>query len=72
MGAHWNITNIMEAVGLFEMLSKSIYCPFIKKIFFKRMSRDFPGGIVDKNPPANAGDTGLIPGLGGSHMPWSG
>ena len=27
-------------------------------------SRDFPGGPVGKNPPANAGDTGLIPGLG--------
>ena len=24
-----------------------------------------------KNPPANAGDTGSIPGLGRSHMPWS-
>ena len=24
-----------------------------------------------KNPPANAGDTGLSPGPGGSHMPWS-
>ena len=24
----------------------------------------FPGGSVIKNPPANAGDTGLIPGLG--------
>ena len=23
----------------------------------------FPGGSVGKNPPANAGDTGLIPGL---------
>ena len=30
---------------------------------------DFPGGPVVKNPPANAGDIGLIPGLGGSHMP---
>ena len=26
----------------------------------------FPGGSVLKNPPANAGDTGLIPGLGRS------
>ena len=25
---------------------------------------DFPGGSVIKNPPANAGDVGLIPGLG--------
>ena len=27
---------------------------------------DFPGGSVVKNLPANAGDTGLIPGLGRS------
>ena len=32
---------------------------------------DFPGGTVVKNPPANAGDTGLIPGPGRSHMPQS-
>ena len=25
---------------------------------------DFPGGSVVKNPPANTGDAGLIPGLG--------
>ena len=29
---------------------------------------DFPGGPVDKNSPANAGDTGSIPGLGRFHM----
>ena len=32
---------------------------------------DFPGGTVVKNPPANAGDMGLIPGLEISHVPWS-
>ena len=26
---------------------------------------DFPGGTVDRNPPANAGDMGSIPGLEG-------
>ena len=26
--------------------------------------RDFPGGLVVKNPPSNAGDAGLIPGWG--------
>ena len=31
----------------------------------------FPGGVVVKNLLANAGDTGLIPGLGGFHMPQS-
>ena len=29
---------------------------------------DFPGGAVVKNPPANAGNMGSIPGPGGSHM----
>ena len=28
------------------------------------MFRDFPGSPVNKNPPCNAGFTGLIPGLG--------
>ena len=27
-----------------------------------------PGGPIVKNPPADAGDTGLIPGLGRSHV----
>ena len=31
----------------------------------------FPGGTVVENLPANAGDTGSSPGLGGSHMPRS-
>ena len=35
----------------------------------KQSNKDFPGGAVVKNPPANAGDTGLIPGPGRSHMP---
>ena len=37
----------------------------------KRYYRGFPGGTVVKNPPANAGDTGLSPGPGRSHMPRS-
>ena len=32
----------------------------------------FPGGAVVGSLPANAGDTGSGPGLGGSHMPRSG
>ena len=38
------------------------------KIVFKKLYRDFPGGAVVKNPPANTGHTGLIPALGRSHM----
>ena len=33
--------------------------------------RNFPGGAVVKNLPANAGNTDVIPGPGRSHMPWS-
>ena len=32
---------------------------------------DFPGGTVDKNPSANKGDTGSIPGPGSFHTPQS-
>ena len=31
------------------------------------MQKAFPGDTVDKNPPANAGNAGLIPGPGGFH-----
>ena len=33
--------------------------------------RDFRGGLVVKNPPATAGDTGSILDPGRSHMPQS-
>ena len=42
-------------------------------LFFKKSKlRGFPGGAVVGSLPANAGDTGSIPGLGRSHMPRSG
>ena len=37
----------------------------------KKKGADFPGGAVVKNPSANAGDMGSIPGPGRSHMPQS-
>ena len=36
-----------------------------------KSNQGFPGGSVVKNPQANAGDLGSIPGLGRTHMPWS-
>ena len=36
-----------------------------------KQNEDFPGGAVVKNLPANAGDMGLSPGSGGSHVSWS-
>ena len=42
-----------------------------KNMVQKDTCRDFPGGTVVKNLPANSGDTGSSPGLGRPHMPWS-
>ena len=50
----------LQAAGLMERLNDLL----------KETLRVFPGGRVDKNLPANAGDTGLILGPGGSHIPW--
>ena len=36
----------------------------------KRTLGDFLGGPAVKNPPANAGDVGSIPGPGKFHMLW--
>ena len=40
--------------------------------FLKWTGSGFPGGAVVENLPANAGDTGSSPGLGGSRVPRSG
>ena len=37
----------------------------------KRWGKGFPGGPGVENLPANAGDMGLIPGLGRFHLLWS-
>lgn len=34
----------------------------------KNVTLDVPGGPVVENPPASAGDTGSVPGLGRSHV----
>ena len=47
---------------LFEMFSPD------QQILLEKCSEGFPGGSMVKNPPANAGDTGLILGLGRFHM----
>ena len=39
-----------------------------KKTIKNIPQRDFPGGTMVKNLPANAGDTGSSPGPGRSHM----
>ena len=40
-------------------------------LIMNRDISDFPGVLEVKNPPDNAGDTGLIPDWGRSHIPQS-
>ena len=49
----------------------SIYTHTDIHTFKIQQNRDFLGGTVVKNLPANAGDTGSSPGPGRSHMPQS-
>ena len=44
---------------------------YVKYPTLKILTLGFSGGAVVENLPANAGDTGLSPGLGRSHMPRS-
>ena len=41
------------------------------KCYLYQQKKSFQGGSEVKEPPANAGDTGSMPGLGRSHMPQS-
>ena len=40
-------------------------------LYTSKLFLGFPGGAEVESLPANAGDTGLSPGQGRSHMPWS-
>ena len=57
---------------LLSLFSKTLHYFILRiKHYLKKKFRDFPGGAVVKNPPANAGDTGSSPGPGRFHMPQS-
>ena len=53
------------------ILGKSLKFPRPTFSSIKKGQKDFPGGTVDKNLPANVGDRGLIPGGGKFHTPRS-
>ena len=46
-------------------------CQTLRQQLLEGVDGGFPGGAVVKNSPANAGDPGLSPGPGRSHMWWS-
>ena len=55
-----------------SFIFKVLYIQFLcKNKRQKDFNGGFPGGAVVENPPANARDTGSIPGPGRPHMPQS-
>ena len=59
-----------EEWGFVPSCPSTALWPETASLLFEKM-RDFRGGAVVKNPPANVGDTGLSPGPGRSPMPQS-
>ena len=57
--SHSSIQQMSPRMGSPNSQHSQSITTFSKKT---KSSRDFPGGPVVKNPPANAGDVGLIPG----------
>ena len=67
MEAYPEMTQVIELVN--KDIKTVITVFHVQKVRVKiEHIRDFPGGTVVENPPANAGDTGSSPGPGGSHM----
>ena len=69
--SYWGQTSKLDSFLFVYPTSYSWTCHFSNTLKYIQTSEGFPGGSVLKNPPANAGDTGLIPDPGGSHMPRS-
>ena len=60
------VTVLKPFFSSFVLKRTGQFLELIKSYLIKNM-RDFPESAVVRNPPANAGDTGLIPGPGRSH-----
>ena len=72
-GYLWGISSMWSSGPTMTRRENAMDIPYMLSILTNQMinSRDFPGGTAVKNPPANAGNMGLIPGPGRSHMPQS-
>ena len=76
----WKGNDNISHIGILERKKNRVKCINIFPLEFSKLcltvkakfiTPGFPGGTVVKNPPANAGDMGLSPGPGRSHMPQS-
>ena len=64
-------TVFIQHIPALLSFSGQCYPDLCKRHQLKIQGEGFSGDSVVRNLPASVGDLGLIPGLGGSHMPWS-
>ena len=62
------LSYVTSKIQLLFFLILANISDFLPLLCNQYADRGFPGGAVVENLPANAGDTGSSPGLGGSHM----
>ena len=62
--------HLLYAIEHFVLITALLHSKSKNQVKNKQLW-DFPGGAVVKNQLANAGNTGLSPGPGRSHMPRS-
>ena len=63
--------NVATSAVFWLPFAWNIFYPFtpqLKYVLISKLFWGFPGGAVVESLPANAGDMGSSPGLGGSHM----
>ena len=73
LGRWWSgLTSELAKLQVFLHLAYSFspigFSPTAESVLKTHLTWGFLGGAVVENLPANAGDTGSSPGLGGSHM----
>ena len=61
---------VCQVSPLYSCSPSSQHLSTLHSLELKVILWGFPGGAAVENLPANAGDTGSSPGLGGSHVPW--
>ena len=62
------MVNIVNHQGNANQNHNELSLTTVRMAIIKKNTRGFPGGAVVENLPANAGDMGSSPGLGGSHV----
>ena len=59
---------LKSSLAIYSLLYFHMNFRIVFLFLWKMSLEDFPGDLVVKNLPVNAGDMGLIPGQGGLHM----